>query len=185
MLLADEGRPRNAFSVASHGFLTRDGIDPAQLRQLAHEELRRYDTVEVRDGRVQAVHREGDLFVSGLADGSEERSRRILLATGLTDEVPPIDGIEPLWGKSVFKCRYCDGWEVRDQPLAALGGAADPVRGTTLALELTALTSDVAWCADGPVSLDDGSRARLAAAGVQLREEPIHHLRVARASSSG
>ena len=135
MLVCDTGRPRNAASHALHGYLTRDGIPPLEFLDIARQELSRYDTVELREVEVtDAVCRGDKRFDVTLGDGSVVRSRKLLLATGVIDNVPAIAGLRELYGRSVFHCPYCDGWEVRDQPLAIYGRGA---RGLGLSLELT------------------------------------------------
>jgi thioredoxin reductase len=172
VLLLDSGQPRNAGVHAMHGFLSRDGMDPATLRQTAREQLAAYPTVQVRDLEVQTAAPDGERFTLTLADGTTEQARRLLLATGVVDQLPPIPGLAELWGRGLFNCPYCDGWEVRDQPLAVL--AADP-RNLQLALHLTRWSPDVLLCTNGG-ELDDDARRLVAAHKVQLREEPIVRL---------
>src|SRR6266542_4767980 len=133
-------------------------------------------TVQVRDLEVRAVTGEAGQFTVSLGDGTTEQASRLLLATGVADQLPPIPGLAQLWGRGVFNCPYCDGWEVRDQPLAVLG--ADP-RAMQLAVHLTRWSGDVVWCPGGPPGwLDDQGRTLLAARGVRLREEPVARLEV-------
>jgi thioredoxin reductase len=172
VLLCDSGQPRNAGVHAMHGFLSRDGMDPAALRQVARDQVVAYPTVQVRDVKVQAVTPLADQFTVALADGTSEQARRLLLATGVADELPPINGLAELWGRGVFNCPYCDGWEVRDQPVAVL--AADP-RNLQLAVHLTRWSPDILLCSNG-AQVDDDTHRLLAARKVQLREEPIARL---------
>src|SRR6266487_3362289 len=172
VLLCDSGQPRNAGVHAMHGFLSRDGMDPAALRQVAHDQLATYPTVQVRDVKVEAVTPLADQFTVALADGTSSQARRLLLATGVADELPPINGLAELWGRGVFNCPYCDGWEVRDQPVAVL--AADP-RNLQLAVHLTRWSPDVLLCSNG-AQVDDDTRRLLAARNLRLREEPIARL---------
>jgi thioredoxin reductase len=171
--LCDSGQPRNATVHAMHGFLSRDGTDPAALRQAARDQLGAYPTVRVRDVAVQAIAGAVDQFTVSLTDGSTEQARRLLLATGVADQLPPIPGLAELWGRGVFNCPYCDGWEVRDQPLAVL---ADDPRNLQLALHLTRWSPDVLLCTNGTAGLDDDAHRLLAARKVALREEPIARL---------
>jgi thioredoxin reductase len=178
VLLVDGGQPRNAPAQAVHGFLSRDGLPPAELRHIGREQLARYPTVEVRDTEVlnvQAIDEpdgNGGGFAVTLADRSVTRARRLLLATGLVDQLPPIDGLAERWGRSVLHCPYCHGWEVRDQALAVLG--AGP-RAVQLAAHLTRFSPDVALCTNG-APLDSDSRGLLAGLGVAVREEPVQRL---------
>jgi thioredoxin reductase len=173
VLLCDSGQPRNAGVHAMHGFLSRDGTDPARLREVGREQLGAYPTVRVRDVGVDQVTGDQERFTVSLADGTTEQARRLLLATGVADQLPLIPGLAGLWGRGVFNCPYCDGWEVRDQPLAVL--AADP-RNLQLALHLTRWSPDVLLCTNGAAGLDDDARRMLDAHKVQVREEPIARL---------
>src|SRR5262245_22758480 len=140
VLICDNGRPRNAASRALHGYLTRDGIDPREFRAIGREELRPYETVELRDvAATDAQCEPGGRFHVTLADGAIVRSRKLLVATGVCDNLPDIPGTQEMYGRSVFHCPYCDGWEIRDQPIAIYGKG---LRGVGLALELTAWSRD-------------------------------------------
>ena len=131
VLVCDSGDHRNAASHELHAFLTRDGIPPADLRRLGREEIARYG-VEAREQKVDDVGRDAERFVVTL-DGERLECRTLLIATGVVDRVPRIAGIDDLYGRSVFHCPYCDGWESRDQPLAAYANGA---KGVELALSL-------------------------------------------------
>jgi thioredoxin reductase len=173
VLLCDTGRPRNAASRAMHGFLSRDGIPPAEFLRTAREQMRQYESVECRD--VEVVHaecREGRFHVT-LADGVRLATRKLLIATGVVDNLPSIPGFKELYGRSVFHCPYCDGWEVRDQPLAVYGRGA---RGLGLSLELTGWSRDVVLCTDGPSELEPADIARLTRNGIALRDERVVRL---------
>ncbi len=171
VLICDNGRPRNAASHALHGYLTRDGIDPREFRTIGREELRRYDTVELRDvAATDAECQPNRQFRVTLADGAVEQSRKLLIATGVCDNLPDIPGAQEMYGRSVFHCPYCDGWEIRDQPIAIYGKGE---RGVGLALELTAWSRDLVLCTDGPGELVHDDRARLARNGIAVREERV------------
>jgi thioredoxin reductase len=172
--VCDPGRPRNAASRALHGYLTRDGIPPASFLTLAREELRRYDTVAFREVEVtSAACVSGTGFDVMLGSGERLRSRKLLLATGVVDNLPAIDGFRELYGSSVFHCPYCDGWEIRDTPVAIYGRGQ---RGLGLSLELTAWSRDLVLCTDGPAELDESDRGRLARNGIVVREERVQRL---------
>ena len=171
VLICDNGRPRNAASHGLHGYLTRDGIDPQKFRAIGREELGPYDTVELRDiAATDAECQPNGQFRVTLADGVVERSRKLLVATGVCDNLPDIPGIQEMYGRSVFHCPYCDGWEIRDQPIAIYGKGQ---RGAGLALELTAWSRDLVLCTDGPGELDLDDRARLARNRIAIREERV------------
>ena len=170
VLVIDSGRPANAVSQGVGGLLGQTRVDPAQLRAAGREQLVRHPTVEVRDDTVAAIDRDGAGFAVSLEHGGDVRAGAVVLAHGLRYDPPPLSGIDDLWGRSVFHCPFCDGWEVRDLPLALHG------RGPEAALSALALASwsdDVILCSDGPFV---GDRAALADAGVRIREEPIRRL---------
>ncbi len=170
VLLCDNGRPRNYASHRLDGFLTRDGIDPKEIRRLGREQLARYDTVQVLEADVVDAGTTDGGFKVTLADFRTFRARKLLIATGMVDNLPPIHGFEDFYGSSAFHCPYCDGYEVREQPIA-IYGKGDGGRG--LALELTAWSDDVVLCTDGPSQLPSHQIAHFARNGIPVREEPI------------
>jgi thioredoxin reductase len=171
VLICDNGRPRNAASQALHGYLTRDGIVPREFLAIGRRELERYDTVELRDvSATDAQCQKSGRFHVTLADGSEVQSRKLLVATGVCDNLPDIDGIKELYGRSVFHCPYCDGWEIRDQPIAIYGKGD---RGVGLSLELTAWSRDLVLCTDGPGEISVTDRERLERNHIAIREERV------------
>jgi thioredoxin reductase len=172
VLVLDTGRPANMKSGAIGGLLGQSGVAPVDLRRAGREQLADLPTVEVRDAAVIDADLGSELRVR-LSDRSELRTHGLVLAHGLSYEPPALPGIEPLWGRSVFHCPFCDGWEVRDRALAVHGNGPDVVRS---ALVVSGWSSDVVLLTDGPAELGDGGRAMLAAAGVRLREEPIRRL---------
>lgn len=173
VLVCDDGHPRNEASHAMHGFLSRDGMAPSEFLRVAREQLRPYETVELRHVTVTDARCEEGGFVTTLQDGESIRSRKLLIATGVRDNVPAIDGLRELYGRSVFHCPYCDGWEVRGQPLAVYGREE---KGYGLALELTAWSRDILLCTGGPAGLDAGQRARLERNGITVREDRVQRV---------
>lgn len=119
VLVCDSGRPRNWASRAIGGFLTRDGCPPNTLRCIAREQLAPYPDVRIEDVEVVATERSETGFRVLLAGGEERAARKLLLATGVVDDLPPLPGVEAFYGRGVHHCPYCDGWELRDAPLAA------------------------------------------------------------------
>jgi thioredoxin reductase len=170
VLVCDTGKPRNAASRAMHGFLSRDGIAPADFLKIAREQMQPYDTVELRDVEVTAAECRESRFHVTLADGSVQQSRKLLIATGVVDNLPEIPGFRELYGKNVFHCPYCDAWELRDRPLAIYGRAE---RGLGLSLELLGWSRDVVLCTDGPSEISAEGLARLERHGVPVREDRL------------
>ena len=114
-LLIDGGSPRNITAPAVRSFVTRDDVTPDEFRRLAHEELASYATVDIASGIVVDVVGSRDDFRVQLQHGEEIEARRVLLALGLVDDMPPIDGVTQYWGRGVHHCPYCDGFENRDR----------------------------------------------------------------------
>ncbi|HYI02424.1 NAD(P)/FAD-dependent oxidoreductase [Hyalangium sp.] len=145
VLVCDDGNPRNSASHASHGVFTRDGTHPSELLRLGREQLAPYG-VDMWDVHVSDARGLGEGFEVMLEEGATLRCRRLLLATGVVDELPRVEGIVPLYGRSVWHCPYCDGWEAREQPLAAYGRGHE---GVELALGLKTWTDDILLFTDG------------------------------------
>jgi thioredoxin reductase len=173
VLLVDAGQGRNAPAAAVHNLLAHDGTPPAELRRIGREQLARYPGVQLREATVDGAHAldEGGFRVR-LGGGDRVEARRLLLATGLADELPAIDGLAALWGRSAFHCPYCHGFEASGRRLAVLGAAPERVR---LALQLTRFTDDLVLCANGE-PLPHDLAGLLAANGVRVRGEPVTRL---------
>jgi thioredoxin reductase len=173
VLVLDTGRPANVKSSAIGGLLGQGGVAPGELRRAGREQLVDLPTAEVRDAAVIDADLRSERLGVRLSDGSELRTRALVLAHGLSYEPPALPGIEPLWGRSVFHCPFCDGWEVRDRALAVHGNGPDVVSS---ALVVSGWSSDVVLLTDGPARLGDRGQEMLAAAGVRVREEPVRRL---------
>ena len=158
VLVCDVGTPRNRHSHALHGYLTRDGVPPADFISLARHEVHRYD-VELRRVAVERIDSADDGlgFTIALSDATHELCRYVLIATGVSDEVPAIPGMRECYGRSVFHCPYCDGWEWRDRRLGVL---ARGVAGARLALSLKTWSEHVTLFTDAS-PLDRRWRERL------------------------
>lgn len=178
VLVCDAGQPRNAASHGLHLFLTRDGIQPAEFLKIARDQLRPYETVQLRQAKVADAVRiaKGFEIVVEAGEGVAKEhftARKLLLATGVVDTLPEIDGLGAFYGTSVFHCPYCDGWEMRDQPLAVYGRGEN---GLGLALELSFWSPDLTLCTDGPSELSEEDRERLRKRRIDVREEAIKRL---------
>ena len=131
VLVIDAGEPRNAPAAGVHGFLTREGVNPAELTRIGRDEVRGYGG-RVIGGRVVATAKHDDGFTVTLEDGGVIAARRLLVTTGLVDELPDIPGIRERWGKDVLHCPYCHGWEVRDRAVAVLATGPAAMHQTLL-----------------------------------------------------
>ncbi|MFJ8082578.1 NAD(P)/FAD-dependent oxidoreductase [Streptomyces sp. NPDC096205] len=164
-LVVDAGEPRNAPSAHMQGYLGRDGMPPAEFLAVGREEIARYGVELVRD-RVVDVTRDGD-FTLVLASGGTVRARRLVVATGLKDELPPVAGVAERFGRDVLHCPYCHGWEVRDRAFGVLATTALSVHQ---ALMVSQWSKDVTLflhqVAESELSEQDVRR--LAAAGVKV-----------------
>jgi thioredoxin reductase len=172
VLLCDAGPRRNEAAVHMQGFVTRDGITPSEFRRLGREQLEAYPNVEVRQVRIEGISGEKGAFEVQLATG-DVQARRILLCTGMVDELPDLEGFRELWGKSLFQCPYCHGWEVQDQRFAYL--AMNPEM-LTFPLLLRGWARDVVALTNAGFAVPEELRARLAAGGVRLDERRIARL---------
>lgn len=172
VLVLDTNQPRNYASHALHGFFSRDGAPPEELRRLGRQQLRQYDTVKLVMKRATKARRMKRGFQVTLAGGRRISCRKLLLATGVVDELPEVDGLEDLYGRSVFHCPYCDGWESRDKPLIVYSPNAN---GVGLAIELKLWSDDVMLCTDGG-RLTAKHTARLRKHDIPWYPQPIARL---------
>jgi thioredoxin reductase len=173
VLVCEAGEPRNARSKGLHNYLTRDGTAPLEFLRLARKEVEEYPTIEFLPAEVKDARRTSDGFTVVLADRTELGTRKLLLATGVVDDLPDIDGLRPLYGTSVHHCPYCDGWEWRDQPIAIFGRGEE---GSALALALTVWSDDLVLCTDGPNGLTRAQREQLERVGIKVREDEVVRL---------
>jgi len=173
VLICDDGQPRNARSRNMHGFLSRDGIPPLELLQIGRQQLRPYETVEFQHVSVMRVNCQDAGFEVVLADGRQMTARKVLLATGMIDDLPDVEGLQPLYGSSVFHCPYCDGWERRDMPLAVYGNGKS---AAGLSLTLSLWSRDIVVCTDGPSKVSAGKRREMKSRGIAIDPEPIARL---------
>lgn len=135
VLVVDAGRRRNRTAAAAHGFLTQEGADPAQIALTAREQLCAYPTVTWLEGQVESASGGNDAFSVTLADGSRLQARRLLLATGVFDELPEIAGLAERWGTSVFHCPYCHGFELAKGRIGVIASGQDWVQQAELLTE--------------------------------------------------
>jgi thioredoxin reductase len=173
VVICDAGHPRNESSHGLHCYLTRDGIEPGEFLRIGREQLQQYETVELRRTEVIDAKYLAESYEVSLNTGERLTSRKLLLATGVVDELPELEGLHEFYGTSVFHCPYCDGWEMRDQPLAVYGRGEN---GLGLALELTFWSRNLVLCTDGPAQLSSEELQRLVRRGVLLNENKIARL---------
>ncbi|MFF4360940.1 NAD(P)/FAD-dependent oxidoreductase [Streptomyces sp. NPDC001604] len=163
-LVVDAGEPRNAPAAHMHGYLSRDGMPPAEFLAIGRDEIARYGVEFVRDRAVDVT--KGEEFAVALASGRTVRARRLVIATGLRDELPAVPGVAERFGRDVLHCPYCHGWEVRDQAFGVLATTALSVHQ---ALMVSQWSKDVTLFLHtvAEQELSDDDLRRLAAAGVK------------------
>lgn len=174
VVVVDAGDPRNAPADGAHNVLAREGISPHELLAAGRQEADQYGA-EIRHDRAVAATRRDDEFEVTLAGGGTVRARRLLLATGLIDELPDVPGVRELWGKDVLHCPYCHGWEVRGQRIGVLGTHALSVHQTLLFRQLS---DDVTLFVHRMPDPGDEAWEQLAALDVRVVSGVVERLRV-------
>jgi thioredoxin reductase (NADPH) len=169
--VVDSGEPRNAPAEGVHGFLSRDGMPPGELLAVGRDEVARYGGrfVSGRVARVEPEAGDGPSFRVVLEDGTVLGAARVVVATGLRDELPDVPGVREGWGTYALHCPYCHGYEVADGPLGILGTHE---RSAHQALLVRQWSSDLVFFAVRPLSDDD--RAALTKRGIRIVDGPVH-----------
>jgi len=174
VVVVDAGEPRNAPAAHLHGFLSRDGMDPAELLATGRREVVGYGG-ELLAGRAVGIERlEGARFAVRLADGRQLHARAVVVATGLHDELPEIPGLRQRWGQDVHVCPYCHGYEVRDSALGVIGGE-DRAFSLRQALLIPQWSDDVVFFPHR-IDLEDHERELLEARGVRIVDGDVTHI---------
>jgi thioredoxin reductase len=169
VVVVDAGSPRNAPAEGVHGLLARDGTPPAELLARGRAEVEHYGG-EVLEGVVAAATRDGDGFAVTLQDGRSLRARRLLVTSGLVDELPELPGLRERWGRDVLHCPYCHGWEVRDQ---AVGVLATGPRSPHQAQLFRQLSGDVTYLSHTAATLTAEETEELAARGITVVDAEV------------
>lgn len=175
VLVCDSGPRRNAAARHIQNFVTRDGTPPEIFRQIGREQLASYGNVELQDVRVDALDGVRGAFRLALGGASVE-TRRVLLCTGMIDQSLPIDGFSALWGRAIFQCPYCHGWEVQDRAWGCLVRAEDSAHVVPFALQARGWTSELVVFTGGTFELPEQDLARLAAARIRVETAPVARL---------
>lgn len=185
VLLVDANRPRNAATLRSHGFLTRDGISPLELRKLGRTEVEQYPEATVVQAVIDDVRPdEAGWRLHGTWRGAEVEAtaRTVVIATGLREEFPALPSLRAFYGSAMHSCVECDGYDKAGQPLAFVCETPDVV---DRALLIASWTDDLVVFTNGVAPLDEAGRARLAAAGVRVEERPVADLEGDRSGMTG
>ncbi|WP_172298639.1 NAD(P)/FAD-dependent oxidoreductase [Pseudoruegeria sp. HB172150] len=169
VLVIDAGQRRNRFAAHSHGFLGQDGADPAQIAETAKAQLLAYPTLAWADGSATNARATGDGYAVRLPDGSEATARRLVLATGVTDTLPDIPGLAERWGRHIFHCPYCHGYEQGGGAIGIIATGPMAVHQAELLTDwgtVTLLTNDV-------FTPDADQRRTFEARGITVEPTPI------------
>lgn len=172
ILVIDAGQRRNRFAADSHGFLTRDGQPAADIAAEGRANVAAYPNVHWHDGTATSARQDGDTFVIELDGASTVRGARLVLATGVRDDLPPIEGLAERWGKSVFHCPYCHGYELNEGRIGVLASGPLSVHQA----QMLPHWGQVTFFTNGVCPLDDAQRADLQARGVQIDDTPVRRL---------
>lgn len=169
VLVIDAGERRNRFASHSHGFLGQDGVPPGEIAANARRQLEAYPTLTWFEGRVEAVTGQVDEFTVTTSDGGSHGGRRILLATGVADRLPAVEGLAERWGKSIFHCPYCHGYELGQGRIGIVGASPMSIHQAELLTDWGSVTLLV----NAAVDLSQEDRSTLERRGVTIEEAPI------------
>jgi thioredoxin reductase len=172
ILVVDAGQRRNRYAANSHGFLTRDGEPAADIAAEGRANVAAYPNVAWHDGTATSARQDGDAFIVELDGAGTVRAARLVLATGVRDDLPPIDGLAERWGKSVFHCPYCHGYELNEGRIGVLASGPLSVHQA----QMLPHWGQVTFFTNGVCPLDDAQRADLHARGVAVDETPVRRL---------
>jgi len=174
VVLFDNNQARNKVTQESHGFITRDGVSPTEFRELAHQDIRKYPSVKVERVKIVEIKKESSyLFTVATEEGKMFTSKKVMLSTGLKESLPSIKGINEYYGKSLFSCPYCDGWELRDQPLVLIGENSNT---THLAKMIYQWSHNLVVCTNGKSVLEEEDELLLKRKGLIIKKERIETL---------
>lgn len=165
----DAGEPRNRFADESHGFFGLDGVSPVAIQQEAYRQLLKYPTASIVKGKAISVEKHTEGFSITLADKRILTSKKLILATGLRDEIPDIPGLKERWGATVIHCPYCHGYEVRNQPLGVLATSPISIHQAGMIPDWGPTT----YFTQGLFEPDEEQREFLLKRGVTIENTPI------------
>ena len=172
VLVIDADKRRNRFAEESHGFLGQDGVDPGEIARKAREQLSAYPALTWVEGTAEQAEGEKDAFVVTMADATRHDGRRLLFATGVSDALPDIEGLDERWGKSVFHCPYCHGYELGQGRIGCIATGPMSLHQAQLLPEW----GEVTFFLNGSFVPDETQHADLAARGVTIEAAPIARL---------
>lgn len=169
VVVIDSGLRRNRFAAHSHGFLSRDGTDPAEIAAIARAQLLRYPTLTWIDDTAELAQGTRDAFTVSTRGHGTFHGRRLLFAMGVSDELPRIEGLAERWGRSVFHCPYCHGYELDRGRIGVIATGAMSLHQAQLIPEW----GEVTFFVNGAIAIDEATRTDLESRGVAIEETPI------------
>ncbi|MFN4274370.1 MAG: NAD(P)/FAD-dependent oxidoreductase [Aliihoeflea sp.] len=172
VLVVDAGKRRNRFASHSHGFLGQDGADPAEIAATARKQLEAYPTLDWIDATAESASGAKDAFEVEIEGGGRRAARRLLFATGVADTLPAIEGLAERWGKSVFHCPYCHGYELDRGRIGVIAAGPMSIHQAQMIPEW----GEVTFFTNGAIELDGAARADLAARNVTIEETALARL---------
>lgn len=175
VIVFDDEMPRNRVTQESHGFITNDGMTPFEIRQAGEADLQNYPNIKIKRSRMVEIQNNEANFALLTQEGERFEAKKIILATGLKDILPEIKGIHEVYGKTLFSCPFCDGWELKDKPLALI---AENPRALHMAKLLSNWTKDLIVFTNGQQVFAEEEKALLSAHFIQVIDVPImsiHH----------
>lgn len=173
VILFDNNSPRNAVTQESHGFITRDGISPSEFRRIAHQDIAKYPSVEIRNAKIVGVKKEGFSFELVTEEGEPIQAKKIILATGIKEIHPSVENLMEYYGKSLFSCPYCDGWELKDRSLIVI---SENPHAFHMAKIVYNWSKDLVVCTNGNKILTTEQKDLLQKKGIRVYEQKIKSL---------
>jgi thioredoxin reductase len=172
-ILFDNDNPRNAVTQESHGFITRDGVKPKEFREIAHKEIGKYPSVIYVKKEVTSIikNKDNQLFELVASDKKLYQSKTIIISSGLKDVLPDIENISDYYGKSLFNCPYCDGWELRDKPLVVI--IDDQVQGFHFIQTIYSWSKDLIVCTNGKSFENLDQKRLIQNKGIKIMENKV------------
>lgn len=172
-LVCDDNRPRNTPSTHVNNFPSQDGIHPAEWRKKTRKDLEKYKTIELFEGTVLSVQKVDRGFTAQLSSGAIRNFKKVILADGIQDKLPSAPGFKELWGKSIFHCPFCHGFEVRGASLGLIANGELAAHGLPM---IYALSRDLIVFTNGKANLSADLQETLRKRNVEVVEETIDHL---------
>ena len=170
-LLLDNNNPRNVVTQESHGFITRDGIKPQEFREIAHKDIGKYPSVIYEKKEITSITKKDQLFELIASNKELYQSKTIIISTGLKDVLPDIDNIYEYYGKSLFNCPYCDGWELQDKPLVVI--IEEQIQGFHFIQTIYNWSKDLIVCTNGKSILNSEQKRLIQNKGIKIIENKI------------